>query len=585
MRIMATTELETREDFVTFTAGGMLWRITPECRSLFGPDGLRLPEWIASGQARIIKTGPHCTVYRVVLPGIDFYLKHYRLFNTQAWLRQMIRPAKARSEFERGVAVRDHGINTVPPLGFGEHVAMPGDSFLLTRTVEAEPLGGFIEMTLPSLPSSCQRRIRTALAEQLGIMMAKMHAAGVVHHDLHAGNLLVRLDRTARPELLLIDLHAVRVGTPLGWAARSENLVMLNRWFVLRSDRTDRLRFWRAYAQTWRGDIAMPCEAEHRRQQCRALESDTWTSNLAFWRNRDRRCRANNRYYRKVRGPGGAGFAMRDLDPEILAPILRDPDAPFDGPGVKLLKDSPSATVALLEMTVGGEVRRFVYKRFAVTHWSDPLTALVRSTPALRSWVLGHGLRERGLPTPRPLLVLHRQRHRLCREGYLLTEMLPDAVDLRTYLDGLVERPAAERRAIVRRLIPRLARLALELHRRHLSQRDLKSTNLILSSAPCPWSAVRESDATGPHIWLIDLVGVSRHGDLGRHRRVKNLARLHASFLQHAALTRTDRLRFLRVYLRWGLLGKIGWKRWWHEVTEVTKDKVARNRRNGRMLG
>jgi tRNA A-37 threonylcarbamoyl transferase component Bud32 len=521
----------------------------------------------------------------VTLPGLDFYLKHYRLYNTQAWLRQMIRPAKARTEFERGLTVRSRGINTVAPLGVGEHVAMPGDSFLLTRTVDAEPLSHFIEVVLPSLPPSCQRRIRTALAEQLGIMMARMHAAGVVHHDLHAGNLLVRLDRDSRPELFLIDLHAVRVGTPLGWTARSENLVMLNRWFVLRCDRTDRLRFWRAYAREWRGDAEMLAETEYRRQQCRALESDTWDSNLAFWRDRDRRCRANNRYYRKARGSGATGFAMRELDPDILDRILRDPDSPFGWPGVKLLKDSPSATVAQLDITVGGEVRRFVYKRFAVTHWSDPLTALLRSTPALRSWVLGHGLRERGLPTPRPLLVLHRQRHRLCREGYLLTEMLPDAVDLRSYLDRLLEMPAEERRAIVRRLIPRLARLVFELHRRHLSQRDLKATNLILSSAPCPWLAVRESDTAGPHIWLIDLVGVSRHADLPRHRRVKNLARLHASFLHHAALTRTDRLRFLRVYLRWGLLGKLGWKRWWHAVTQATQDKVARNRRNGRMLG
>ena len=62
----------------------------------------------------------------------------------------------------------------------------------------------------------------------------------------------------------------------------------------------------------------------------------------------------------------------------------------------------------------------------------------------------------------------------------------------------------------------------------------------------CPWSAVRDSDAAGPHLWLIDLVGIRLHADLRRKRCVQNLARLHASFRDHPLLTLTDRLRFLR---------------------------------------
>ena len=163
--------------------------------------------------------------------------------------------------------------------------------------------------------------------------------------------------------------------------------------------------------------------------------------------------------------------------------------------------------------------------------------------------------------------------------------MLADAGDLRSFLDRLLEKRGDARLSTLRRLIPKLARLVLELHRRNLSQRDLKATNLILSSARCPWSTLRETDDASPHFWLIDLVGISRHGDLRRGRRVQNLARLHASFLAHAALTRTDRLRFLQIYLRCGLLGKTGWKRWWHEVAQAAQDKATRNQRNGRMLG
>jgi hypothetical protein len=84
---------------------------------------------------------------------------------------------------------------------------------------------------------------------------------------------------------------------------------------------------------------------------------------------------------------------------------------------------------------------------------------------------------------------------------------------------------------------------------------------------------------------LIDLVGVQRYRTLPRSRKVQNLARLHVSFCQHPGLTRTDRLRFLRTYLQWGLVGKGGWKPWWQHIAQAAERKIARNRRSGRPLG
>jgi hypothetical protein len=94
---------------------------------------------------------------------------------------------------------------------------------------------------------------------------------------------------------------------------------------------------------------------------------------------------------------------------------------------------------------------------------------------------------------------------------------------------------------------------------------------------------VQRTDA-GPVLWLIDLVGVTRHRNLTRRRRVKNLARLNASFQRHPLLTRADRVRFLRTYLAWGLCGKQGWKEWWRAIAAATDEKVAKNSRNGRLL-
>jgi tRNA A-37 threonylcarbamoyl transferase component Bud32 len=564
----------------------MRWHVHPEYWDLFlGSDGLRLAEWLRTGQATVVKHGPHRTVYRVQLPEGDFFLKHYRLHDARAVLRELVRPAKARMEYERARAVAARGIPTVVPLACGEvaHAFPPADSFLITRALDGtQPLSDFLEITLPALPPACQGSVRQRLAVELARFVARLHEGGILHTDFHPGNLLVRLEQDGHPVLYLIDLHAVRVSRrPLPWRVRRANLVMLNRWFAVRASRTDRLRFWNAYGRCPSG--RMP--AVHR-ERARDLEARTWQSNLRFWSGRDRRCRVENRYYQRVRNADVIGYVVRDVYPPALERLLADLDEPFRRPGVRLLKDSRSSSVAELDLPVRGVTRRVIYKRFRVTAWTDPWTALVRATAALRSWVHGQGLRERSLPTPRPLAMFHRLRYGMIYEGYLLTERVPDAVGLDRYLTGLAEQRAERDRPILRRGIELVARLLRELHRRQLSHRDLKASNVLVQPWACghPGPGVEFGDPVFGRLWLIDLVGVRHHRKLPRSRKVQNLARLHASFWRHPFLTRTDKLRFLRVYLQWGLFGRSGWKTWWRQIEQKTRAKIERNRRSGRPL-
>src|SRR5262249_45378570 len=160
--------------------------------------------------------------------------------------------------------------------------------------------------------------------------------------------------------------------------------------------------------------------------RARALEGWTAISNEAFWRRRDHHCLENNRNNRAVRGRGIAGHAMTDLDRGDVAALLADPDAPFRNPAVPVLKDSRSSTVAEVTGSCGGRPEQAIYKRFCVTGWRSLVIGRLQRTPAMRSWLFGHGMRLRGLPTPRPLAVLQCRRHGLNREAYLLMEKVPD---------------------------------------------------------------------------------------------------------------------------------------------------------------
>jgi hypothetical protein len=242
---------------------------------------------------------------------------------------------------------------------------------------------------------------------------------------------------------------------------------------------------------------------------------------------------------------------------------------------VRLLKRCASSTVAELELPTPGGPKSLILKRVNARGALGILKNLLRPSAVRRSWLMGHGLCERWLPTARPLAVLHRYRGLfgagiLPAEGYLLTEKVPDAV-------GLTEGVRACRDPhVLRAWGERLARVLRVMHDRGVSHRDLKAPNVMLRGAAT-------DPATAAPV-LIDLVGASASaGAVPFARRARELARLNASFLAMPNVTRTERLRFLLAYLRAGE-SQPGWKSWWEAVSRETAAKVEKNRRSGRVL-
>ncbi len=580
------------------SVGGFHWSLLPDLHAqLLDEQGLRLPEWLQSGQARVVKQGPHRIVYRVELPGLCFYVKHNFIHDQRAWFRQLVRPSKARLEFDRVLAATLRGIPTIAPLALAEQETRvgSGESILITQSLEdCIPLHFFLAAVLPTFAEPRAARLRQHLASELGKLVARIHEAGILHHDLHAGNLLVRVADDDRVQLFVIDLLAVKMGPPLDWQRSRENLVMINCWFTFRVNRADRLRFWKAYFEarqlgTWLRDAY---GTKHYTKELHEIEELSWRRNLRFWQRRDKRCLENCRYYRKVKGTRVVGHAVMEISNQDLATILHDPDAPFRQSDAKVLKESVSSTVIEMDFPVNGQMRRVIYKRFRVTSWKDPIASLFRPTPAMRSWIHGQGFRERGLPTARPFVVLHRRKLGMWHEAYLLTEKIAHADDLHDCVRNLDAVPTPRRLPLLRRLIERVARTIRALHQRQLSHRDLKAANILVRrwDAPADEPSAYSQDIQNllympeSSVWLIDLVGVECFTKLSHSRKVQNLSRLNASFFDRDTITRTDRLRFLLTYLTCGAFGRCDWKSWWKQIDKATLKKVQRNQRRGKPL-
>jgi serine/threonine protein kinase len=551
-------------------AAGRVWHLSPQGQALFSTAGPDLDRWLADGTGVVVKHGPHRTVYRVLLAGGTVYVKHCRINGPRARAREVLRPPKARLEFENAARLLALGIGAAVPLAWGTaDTIWPGESFLITRDLApAVPFTEFVETRLLELPPDDQRHVRRQLAHGLGRFLALLHDKGVIHPDPHPGNVLVEVPPSLVPHFSLLDVHAVRFSGPLSWTRSRANLILYNRWFQLRATSTDRMRFWREYHLARQ---KLPA-TEDPRSEATELERATLASNRRFWVARTARYRGTHRTIHQVRAGAVRGLAVRDLPEQFLRELLRDPDGAFDRPGTRVLKRCMSSTVAELELPGPTGPRTVILKRISARSVLDPLKNLFRSSAVLRSWLLGHGLCERWLPTPRPLAVFHRYRAGcIPAEGYLLTEQVPDAVGLPEFVKGCREP------GVLRALGERLARIVRAMHDRGVSHRDLKAPNVMLRGAA--------TDPAGAEPVLIDLVGVRA----GREavpfaRRARELARLNASFLAVPHISRTERLRFLLAYLRGGER-QSDWKMWWKAVWRATAAKVEKNRRTGRTIG
>lgn len=513
----------------------------------------------------MVKQGSQRVVYRVTLPGGVIYVKRCRINSLRAWFRELVRSPKARLEYENAVRLRDLGLPAVVPLAWGRPItAGPAESIFITwAEADAAPLQRLLDEQFPTMSADLQNRLRRNCAKQLGLLMAQLHDAGVAHPDPHPGNLLATLRDAGRVAITLIDLHSIRYGRPLNWQDSLNNLVLFNRWFQLRASRADRHRFWQAYVRSRTTlPIASPLALG---RMAREVERRTERSNAHFWMSRMARYRRVSRHVMRIDLPGMVGHAVHDLPVKLIERLAADPDAPFREPGAIVLKDSPTSTVIEMTLPSPRGPRVVILKRFCPRSTVGIIKSLLRPSAAMRSWLYGHNLLDRGLPTPRPLCVLERRCGRFARaEGYLLTEKVADALPLH-------EAAAAADWRTIRAATAAVGRLLFLLHARRVRHRDLKASNILITRDLQPV--------------LIDLVGVTpRATPLSRSMRVRDVARLAASFLQCGTVTRTDHLRVLRAYRVWGLRGRGDWKNWWRAVTAAMERKRAKNARRGRPL-
>ncbi len=303
--------------------------------------------------------------------GAGCFLKHYppgqSHHRVRDALKQWIDLTPAAREFAALRRLHAAGIGVPEPLAY--YRFPNGERVLVTRLLEGEPLRRAIDR-----PPTERRH----LLEAVGRLVARLHAAGFVHRDLHRGNVWVTPDGP-----VLLDCPAV-LPLRLRWLRRQDLGKLdasLARWLSL----ADRVRL-RAAALA----VVRPFSPDARRK-IRALGDASDERRRTHLRSRTRRALRPGRLYARLLSAAGRGMRLRTVDEAILRTAI-------DG------REDAGASLGVM---------RFPGR--ALPTWGPG------SSPARRMWLAGQGLRARGIGAP-PVLAFVEERRlgRVARSAVVL---------------------------------------------------------------------------------------------------------------------------------------------------------------------
>jgi hypothetical protein len=239
-----------------------------------------------------------------------------------------------------------------------------------------------------------------------------------------------------------------------------------------------------------------------------------------------------------------------------------------------MLKRSTSAQVFRTRLAVRARPLEVVCKQSRVQGGLRDVLARFRVSRERRTFDRGLALLRAGICTALPLAVFERRRPG--KESWLITEALPGTADLERVCSGLLWELDPARFASVKRLLAaNLAGLCRRMAARHVYHRDFKASNILISD----W----DSDTTGPQPWLVDLDGIRLGSAPDVRAEWRGIIRLAASLTESTALTRTDRLRFLKAYLTDRPDDRNRWKEHWRQVARGAGRYLQRSK--GRKKG
>jgi tRNA A-37 threonylcarbamoyl transferase component Bud32 len=165
-------------------------------------------------------------------------------------LKNAFRRPRGLASWVNGTGLRVRWIHAARPIALVLDGGWPvrGSFLLMEDLSEHERLDLYVLRRFAGSLSREERAEKVRLVTGFGRFVGDLHRRGVYHGDLKAVNVFVKIDEDGEAVFRLVDYDRVRFGARVTRRRRVKNLAQIAASVAVLITKTDRLRFFRAYA-------------------------------------------------------------------------------------------------------------------------------------------------------------------------------------------------------------------------------------------------------------------------------------------------------------------------------------------------
>ncbi len=389
-------------------------------------------------------------------------------------------------------------------------------------------------ITFDALPPPRDILVSCRYARQLAMTIAAMHAAGICHRDLHAGNSMYC---AAENKWLLTDFRHARHRS-LSRKDFVYDLVQLNHCMGKKVPLRVRVTFLNRYLREISRVTQTPAlNRWERRSVMNEIMRQTRRYTIAQGMSRRGRYMRSTREIARLESWEGSeiktkgffrGFIRYGVSRQVITDILAvlSKEQWFLDSSLTLMKNTRSVAAGVWSHP---QMRLFVKQYRWRKRWRDTLSRACGRSKAHRAWSALWRFRQLHIRVPAPVFVCEKE-----DGGYIAQEY----VDARSIEAALRMNEGGEGSAFREKVIRAAASEIGLMHDRGVAHGDLKASNIFVTG----------DVAENVSICMSDVDAARFYHSLPWHHRVRDLARLYAAL--YPFVTHAESRLFLREYNR-----------------------------------
>jgi tRNA A-37 threonylcarbamoyl transferase component Bud32 len=209
-------------------------------------------------------------------------------------------------------------------------------------------------------------------------------------------------------------------------------------------------------------------------------------------------------------------------------------------------------------------IKRYNYQNFFYS-----LKYIFRSSRAKKAWKKANALLLLGILTPSPVAFLEKRSFLFLYHSLFITTWIDGAFSLdRFFEDNFGQAFTGDPLKGKWQFIAEAARYIKTIHDLQVAHGDLKAKNILVKLTE------------GKYVfYLLDLDSLKIKNSLGRKERIRDLARLNASFLNTRILSRSNRLRFLVNYIKGEAKPDSAQRIFWKHIVAATENTLRKSKK------